>query len=390
MLRVGKHIVILLSIFHSHITYSQTAYQVTYGTTRDEEAFSIIQTSDGGYAFAGYAFTTSTVKSWYIVKTDASFEIEWTYTTYTSYPNSNCGGSNNARQIIQDTDGGYVVVGDMCNTGQGYPDIYVIKLSSTGTLVWRRQFDANGAGSNDFGKGVAQLQDGSYMIGGYGDTPANGRDFYFIKLKTDGTVDWRVRYGGNSTESAHGMIRTSSGDFVMTGSTNSSGNGSNDVYLVKINSSGSNLWFRYTGGTGSDEARAITEDANDGGYVVAGLTNSFTAGSSDVYVVKFNSSGSQLWTRRVGGTGAEQGNAIVQTTDGGFIVAGSTLSANISSGGSDIYLVKLSSTGTVDWTRAIGTTANESASSIIKNSNGEYIIAGYLMSREIEMHMSSL
>jgi len=133
-------------------------------------------------------------------------------------------------------------------------------------------------------------------------------------------------------------------------------------------------WIRIFGGTYQDVGYSV-QKTSDGGYTVAGYTRSFGAGGYDVYIVKTDSSGDTIWTRTYGGVGEDYGYSVQQTTDGGYIVAGGTES--FGAGGRDIYLIKTDSIGDTLWTRTFGGVYWDVAISIQQTTDGGYIVAGY-------------
>jgi hypothetical protein len=141
---------------------------------------------------------------------------------------------------------------------------------------------------------------------------------------------------------------------------------------VKLDGSGNVVWAKTIGGSNEDVVRSIIR-SSDGGYVVAGYTKSFGAGGSDIYVVKLDSAGNVVWTKAIGGSDKDEAGSIIQSSDGGYIVAGHTRSFGL---GGDIFVMKLDSSGNVVWAKTIGSGRWDSASSIIQSSDGGYVIAG--------------
>jgi len=181
---------------------------------------------------------------------------------------------------------------------------------------------------------------------------------------------WRT-YGGTSTEWGYSAQQTSDGGYIVAGSTGSFGAGYRDVYLIKTNASGDTLWTRTYGGTDDDEGHSV-QQTSDGGYVIAGETWSFGAGG-DVYLVKTNASGDTLWTRTYGGTSSDDGFSARQTSDGGYVIAGQTMSFGA---GVDVYLIKTNASGDTLWTRTCGGTNYDCGYWAQQTSDGGYVIAG--------------
>ncbi|MDI6733382.1 MAG: hypothetical protein QME16_05630, partial [Planctomycetota bacterium] len=164
-----------------------------------------------------------------------------------------------------------------------------------------------------------------------------------LKLTSTGSIDWQKTYGGTGSDSAQSIQQTSDGGYIVAGVTQSFGTGSADFWVLKLTSTGSIDWQKTYGGTGYDRANSIQQTA-DGGYVVAGNTTSFGAGSNDFWVLKLNNDGTVAWQKTYGGTGGETANSIRQTADGGYIVAGNTPS--FGAGSADFWVLKLNPDGT--------------------------------------------
>jgi phage-related tail fiber protein len=185
-------------------------------------------------------------------------------------------------------------------------------------------------------------------------------------------VQWTKTIGGSSDDVAFSIIQSSDGGYVVAGRTFSFETVSYDFYVVKLDSGGNIVWTKAIGGNSSEEAYSITQ-SSDGGYVVAGLTQSFGAGNEDIYVVKLDSSGNVLWTKTIGGSYGDGAYSIIQSSDGGYVVAGWTSSFGAGSG---VYVVKLDSSGNVLWTKTIGGSDHDFAYSIIQSSDGGSVVAG--------------
>jgi len=275
-----------------------------------------------------------------------------------------------AYSIQQATDGGYIVAG--YSTSFDWPDnVYILKLDSNGNLAWQRTCGGSGY---DFGFSVDQTTDGGYIVvGGTSSFKVNNLDVYLLKLNSDGSLAWQNTFGGNIDDYALSVQQTTDGGYIVAGATTSFGAGDCDVYVLKINPDGSLAWEKTFGGNGEDQAASI-QQTTDGGYIVAGVTTSFRAGSCDVYVLKLNSDGSLAWQKMYGGDAADYASSIQQTTDGGYIVAGVT--GLFESGSSDAYILKLNSDGSLAWQKTYGGNGYDAASSIQQTTDGGYIVAG--------------
>ena len=233
-----------------------------------------------------------------------------------------------------------------------------------------------GGASYDVGNSARQTSDGGYIIVGGTSSYGHGfpdLDMWLIKTNASGDTLWTRTYGGTHNDFGAAVRQTSDRGYIIAGYTLSFGAGSYDVWLIKTDSSGETLWTRTFGGA-VDEEGCDVQQTLDGGFIVAGYTTSFGAGGCDVYLVKTNASGDTLWTRTYGGTGADVGNSVEQTADSGYIVAGYTNS--FGAGGNDVYLIKTNAAGDTTWTRTGGTSADDLGYSVRQTSDRGYIIAG--------------
>ena len=182
---------------------------------------------------------------------------------------------------------------------------------------------------------------------------------------------FQLAIGGNNGSYANSITRTTDGGYALAG--DDGGVGTSDFYIVKLDSIGTIQWTRTVGGTDLDEAYSIIQ-TSDGGYAVAGYTQSFGAGYRDIYIVKITANGSLQWNKTFGGTGYDVASSIIQDLDGGYVVAGSTSSFGTDS--LDMYIIKLDSNGSLEWNKTIGGTGNNFAYSIIKTTDNGYAVAG--------------
>jgi len=219
--------------------------------------------------------------------------------------------------------------------------------------------------SEDHAWSIRQTTDGGYTVAGFTYSfGAGSSDFYILKLSgTDGSLQWSRTFGGAGTDIALSMKLTSDGGYVMSGETDSFGAGGNDAIFVKIDSTGAFQWKRTFGGLYEDYGECIIV-TSDGGFAVGGYTNSFGAGDFDQYIAKFDAGGLFQWMRTIGGTGYDYALSIIQTTDTGYALAGST--SDFGEGYTDFYVVKLNSSGALQWSRTFGGAGGDYCSYIIQ------------------------
>ena len=366
---VVSFILFLTFIFQNSLC--QIQFQRAIGGYYIDFANSIIQTTDGGYTIAGRSgsFVSSGYRDIYIVRLNSNGSLLWTRTIDRD-------DYDEASSIIQTNDGGYAVAGSTKEEGQeSY--FYIVKLDANCLLQWSRIIgDSSISGLGFVCYDIVQTLDGGYILSG---RHGNGSDIHIVKLNSSGWFQWNQNIGVTvntfpQDEYAYAVTKTSDGGCVVVGYIWVGIMGKRDIYVIKLNSNGIIQWSRTIGGVGYDEAYSIV-NTTDGGYAIAGYTDSFGAGGEDVYVVKLDASGSLQWTRTVGGTDDDNAWSIIQTIDGGYAVAGETFS--FAAGyDDDMYLVKLNASGLLQWSKTIGGTSYEEAYSIIKTLDGGYAIAG--------------
>ncbi len=298
------------------------------GGEQTYEGFSIQQTTDGGYIIAGETGYTYHYYV-YLVKTDANGNTMWTRTF---------GGDNydSGRSVQQTSDGGYIITGMTASYGAGNGDVYLIKTDSSGIEEWHQTF---GGTNPDEGYSVQQTSDGGYIIAGSSYCFGTGDpDAYIIKTDTSGIEEWYQVYGGPTEDFGYSIQQTTDGGYIMAGMTTGYGELNGDVYLIKMDASGTVQWIRHPGGDYADQAWDVKQ-TDDRGYIVVGYTESFGAGMYDVYVIKFDANGNEDWQQTIGGSGNDEGNCIQQTAGGGYIITGYTESWGAGLG--DVWLLRL-------------------------------------------------
>jgi hypothetical protein len=266
------------------------------------------------------------------------------------------------------------VTGEVESFGAGNSDVYLIKTNSVGDTLWSRTY---GGSERDVGLSVQQTTDGGYIVAGFTYSFGVGdyNDIYLIKTDSNGDTLWTRTYGGSSYDQGFSVQQTSDGGYIIGGETYSFGAGLNDVYLIKTDSNGDTLWTR-TYGTDSYEYGRSVQQTTDGGYIVTGWTYNYPY--DDLYLIKTDYYGNTLWTRIYEGSGNDRGYSVRQTADGGYIVTGTTDS--FGAGGYDVWLIKATSTGGIQWTRTYGGSEWDGANSVQQTTDGGFIVTGYTYS----------
>ncbi|HKR06486.1 MAG TPA: T9SS type A sorting domain-containing protein [Bacteroidia bacterium] len=364
--KVGYVLIVMIGVLQVSFA-QQIAYQKIFNGVNPGYGYSAKQTSDTGYIITGSAIGIGAGNAdVYLIKTDAKGDTLWTKTI---------GGANTEFGISlqQTTDGGYIISGKTNGFGAGNYDVYLVKADSYGNALWTKSF---GGIYEDEGTAVLQTSDGGYVIAGRTASFGSGNlDVYLLRTDGNGDTLWTKTLGGigNSNDYAEFIQQTSDGGYIITGGTNAFGAGSWDAYLIKTDSSGNLSWAKTYGGADVDDGFSV-QQTFDGGYILAGGTDSYGAGNRDIYLIKTDSNGDTLWTRTYGGNDFEEANAVQQTADSGYIITGRTLT--FGAGNADVYLVKTNSSGDTLWTKTFGGIYDDVPASIQQTIDGGYIISG--------------
>jgi uncharacterized repeat protein (TIGR01451 family) len=403
-------------------------WQKCLGGTKADYGNSIKATFDGGYISIGQSFSNDgdvtthhgsidTADIW-VVKTDAIGTLQW----QKSYGGS---ASDGSVSIIQTTDSGYIFVGSTFSTdgditvSKGASDVWVVKLDATGNIEWQKSF---GGTLNDNGVTIIQTIDGGFMVGAVtssnnGDVSGNHgwSDLWLLKIDVTGNIQWQKCLGGTSFEGSQqsgnviwgsgakvSVIQTSDSGFFVAGPScsndgdltshhGSTASGYTDYWIVKLNNVGIIQWQQSFGGTQQDNVSNAIQ-TTDGGYIISGSTlskdgdvvgqhiNNSGGNASDMWIVKVNATGTLEWTKALGGTFTDHGTYISETSDGGYFVSGYTNSRNgdvagLHSGFTDAWILKLNATGALLWQKCLGGFGTDGLAGF-QTADGGYILIG--------------
>jgi len=346
-----------------------TLWTRIYGGSDRDVAYSVQQITDGGYIITGStrSFGAGYEDVW-LLKTDTNGDTLWTRIY---------GGSSidYGYSVQQTSDGGYIVAGYTMSFGAGIHDVWLLKTDADGDTLWTHTY---GGSSSDAAYSVQQTTDGGYIVAGYTWSFGAGlSDLWLIKTDANGDTLWTHTYGGSSIDWGRSVRQTTDGGYIIAGHTMSFGAGSDDVWLLKTDADGDTLWTHTYGGSSSDAAYSV-QQTTDGGYIVAGETFSFGAGRYDVWLLKTDTNGDTLWTHTYGGSDVDWGQSVRQTTDGGYIITGKT--GSFGAGMADVWLIKTDANGDSLWTRIYGGSDDDYGWYVQQTDDGGYIVAGYTYS----------
>ncbi|MEM1122152.1 MAG: T9SS type A sorting domain-containing protein [Bacteroidota bacterium] len=343
-------------------------WEQTFGGNTNDQAFSVIQSADGGYAVVGFAESNSSFgTNAILIKTDEAGNEQWS---------KSFGGNSDDKgyEVVQDETGNYIIIGQTSSAGNGEDDVLLIKVDSKGRELWQKTY---GGPYNDRGFSLVLAKNGDYILAGrtelIDDESAN---VYLIRTDSDGNILWEQNFGGIDTDFAESVIETSNGDIVVVGENrsdaipppNSPNNKSTDVYFIKTDANGTLISEQTIGNLEQDKAFDVAETA-EGNFALVGLTGN----SSDIYLLLLDSNGEELWSKTYGGFFDDIGYAITATNDGGFAIAGLK---TITPTTNQAYIIKTNSTGEVEWERLFGKLGLDGGRSIISTNDGGFVMAG--------------
>ncbi|BAT72480.1 lipoprotein [Thermosulfidibacter takaii ABI70S6] len=288
-----------------------------------------------------------------------SFAVSWQRT----FGDSN---SLTKASYVLPVNDGYLVVGGT-NAFGDRDEAYIFKLSLDGNVQWQKVYRKDTASL--FAASLCESSDGNYIVVGYTDT-----DAWISKIDGNGTIQWQKEFGGTGNDTVFSVFCTSGGGFVVAGETTSFvGAGNKDVWVLKFSENGSIEWQKTYGGTGNDTAMSIIQ-VSDGGFVVAGYTDSFGSGSDDAWILKLSSNGTVKWQRAYGGERKDSAFYVIETSDGGLAVVGGTYT--LGRNDLDAWFLKLDENGTVQWSKTYHGLQDDLFLSVQQLSSGGYIVSG--------------
>ena len=314
------------------------------------------------------------------------------------------GGSDldEAYSIQQTTDGGYIIAGKSNSTdgdvsdNNGSMDFWIVRLDPMGEIIWEKSLLDDGF---EVAYAIQQTNDGGFIVAGSSDND-DGVNMLVIKLKDNGDVEWQTYLGGSGFDAAYSVRQTTGGEYIVAGESNSEDGdvtapkGAFDAWIVKLDPFGEIMWERSFGGTQDDRANAI-QLTSDGGMVFAGHTFSSDGditghhGLNDFWIVKLDSLGTLEWQKALGGQLLEEAMTLYPAADGGIIAAGYTFSfdgdVTVSYGNQDIWVVKLNSQGDLHWQKTLGGSENDILFSIDQPALNEFKLAGGTNSTDFDV-----
>ncbi len=333
------------------------------GKSQDDRGYSLVETSDGGFVAAGEIKNTTDFKlDFWVMRVDANGTEVWNTTI-------DNGSSERAFDVIEVSTGGFVACGyvrlDIYTPGNFYNFFYMVKLDTDGNVDWMRNYTGN---YDCEARAVAETDDGGFILVGRDNY---GGGMYIVRTDSDGILTWDTTFYDEDTVAGSDVLDLPGTNGYVVACTIDD-TVSEDFYLLRLDESGNHLWNSTHGGPGTEYCFGLT-NTTDGGYVLCGTTNSWGGGGYEVELVKFDSSGNLQWNQTYGGSGNQMGQSVTTTADGGFALAGYTTGAD-----DDIWVIRTDSEGEVWWTEQIHYAGNERADKIVEVHDGGYALTGYV------------
>ncbi|MDN3723307.1 T9SS type A sorting domain-containing protein [Aequorivita sp. SDUM287046] len=398
---------LLLSLLTINAQDPHIQWQKTIGGSGTELLWSIIETTDGGIFIGGTSDSNISGEKtedsrggqdFWVLKLDNNGNILW-QKTY--------GGSADDVLVsaLQTSEGGFIIggvsksdiSGDKTENSRGDDDYWILKLNSNGNIEWQKTF-----GGNEYDRlgSLVKTNDGGYLLAGHSHSPISGdrtvarqgfSDAWVLKLDSSGAIMWQNAYNIENAVTVYGLDKTNDGGFIISSNLDISGNPLDPFWILKIDASGNQVWDRIISGDKIDLYPKI-KSTTDGGYIVAGGSNSDAVGdktedaingSFDYWVLKLDETGNIIWQNTIGGAVNENIHSIAESNDGGYFLSGNSNSdisgdkTENSIGGSDFWVVKINNVGIIEWQNTIGGGGSEHGGNSIQTSDGDFLTVGY-------------
>ena len=363
--KISMCIIFLFSIITATV-FAQapnTLWLQTIGDASSNFGESVQPTRDGGFIVLGTTKTASGSSQFYLARTDGSGNTIWTQT----YGGA---GDDFAASVQQNWDGGFILTGSTRSGGNGESDLWLIRTDSLGNQIWERKF---GTAGRDGGNQVIQTNDSGFAVIGSTE-PSGNSDFnaWLVRVDSSGNLLWTRTFGGSDTTFGLSVQQTDDGGFIFAGTTRFFGN--TDIWLVRTDDQGTMLWQNIMGSAESEFPGEV-QQTSDGGFIVVGSTNDTPDLADDIWLIRIDASGSTIWSRFFGSAGSDHGESVQQTPDGGFIITGRTPSPSIQHD-IDLWLIKTDPNGGLIWSNIYGGAEADYGRSVRNTGDGGYIVCG--------------
>jgi hypothetical protein len=342
-------------------------WNVTFGGAYDDLCLSVLETDDECYILTGFFEPEDNMYDGQLIKVDHQGSLIWDKIIGTP--------EADILTAIQPTnDNGYIIVGGTNYSNPPNPDIWLVKIDEHGNETWNHTY---GGSLNDIGLSVLVTQEHDYLI--YGVTYSYGAgsaDVWMIKTDENGTELWNYTYGTSEYETVkpNTLHQCSDNGFIFTcGILVDNLSYNNDVWVLKTDHNGTEEWNQTYGGPYSDIGHTVQETP-DGGYIICGYTDTNSTFDYDAWLIKTNATGVEEWNQTYGGNKSDNAHTLNQLPTGGYLLTGYTNSYSV--GNSDVWVIKTDDNGNELWNVSFGGNDTDYSYSSIITSDGDYIIGG--------------
>ncbi len=357
-------LLVVLLFLSSSASGQEVIWTKTYGGWAVDQGFGICSTTDGGFILTGQSSSYGTQSQVLVVKTDSVGDTLWTRT----YGGN---GWDQGNSVQQTSDGGFIVAG--WTSSYGALEAYLIRTNSMGDTLWTRTYGLDGGVDAIT---VEQTSDGGYIFVGSVYSSVTWKwDVYLVKTDLAGTVEWTKRYGGSRDDRGSWVEQTTDGGYIVCGYTESFAPFSG-VYLIKTDPQGDTLWTKALDASGCYMAVGdCVRQTTDGGYIIIGSSICYPEpGHYDLILIKTNANGDTVWTRHYGEHYEDFGNAVRQTPDGAYVAVGMTQSFGADY--KDLFLIQTDKNGDSLWSRTYGGSSFDLGSEVVEDPDGNYVVVG--------------
>ncbi len=333
------------------------------GGSGDETANDLVVSEEGDiFCFGTTTSLTYGGKDFYIVKTSRDGKI-----LFTSHYGSDKDEVGYAMTFTDD--GGLMLAGYTNGYGALSKDFLTVKINSSGDIL---KYQTYPGGHDEVGTAILRIPGDGYLLGGFRETPLKGRDFLLIRIDPDGQERWHKTYGGLQDDYISSMCSDGFGNLVVFGNTISYGAGNQDFYLMKLDQNGDSLWARTYGSSDYEQAGSVVRTPD--GYYLCGHTAGFGHPEHQVYLVKTDPDGFQVWDKQYGGVMHDGAEKMLLTDNGSLVMAG--YSSSYGNGDMDFLLVQADASGNLERTQSFGNAGPDAAFGLASSSTSWYL-AGY-------------
>ena len=359
-------ILALLFLFISHLALAAAVQPLeernwTFGGQWGDGAWCLQETSDGGNILAGNTASRGEGSDLFLIKTNETGNCTWSRTLGGS-------GEDVGYYVEETEDGGFIVTGSTDSYSMGDELLWLVKTDRNGNPTWEKTFGGFVSSSGDGGWSVQETVDGGYIVTGYTQSLGNGRkDLWLIKTDGDGRPIWDRTFGGREDDVGMSVQNSPDGGYIVAGRTASFGNGEDEIWLLKTDSNGGEIWNVTFGGKKDDAAFQVVALAS--GYALVGRTDS---GKDDekIKLIRADPNGKKIWERSYRGSSAA---SLQSAEDGGFIIAGRVDNKET---GRDALIIKTNSIGIMEWSITLGGSSDDIGTYAIQRRDGSYMMAG--------------